>query len=367
MARTAFARRHLASQMSGRLLALVLALPGLGGVLPTQEPIEQPTQEPAKPPATDPATKPDPDRYRPLVEAWLASDQTDKPALDAAVGALLAPADRSDALPWLGTFVPAAIANPEQPRSKGLASLVTHVTLEFIRREQAREMRYAGQFLPLASLQPMVGEQLFTLLLTTPDWYPHTHRIELIAPLRDLQVRPPEPVRLDAVARLGADSDREPMPLRRAVAALLWGWGQKEPAQRWLAELQAACMEGDPADRLHALRELAEFQYTLRDYAAAARTHRTLQAMAKSADLPLKPVDLYAAACAHNLCGKREQAFELLQRCLQQLADPDLDSSYRLERELFLQDPEIAELRADPRFPALLAAAMPTRREGGGR
>lgn len=351
MARTESACRQTASQVLRRSLAL--ALLGCAATLPAQE--------------SKPEPKPDPGRYRPLVEAWLASDQTDKPAFETAVRAMLEPAVRTEALAWLGTFVPDAVAHPTEPRGKGVAALVTHVTLEFIRREQAREMRYAGQFLPLASLQPMVGEQLFTLLLTTPDWYPYTHRIELIAPLRDLQVRPPEPARLDAVAKLGADAEREPLPLRRSVAGLLWGWGHKAPAQRWLAELQAAGMEGDPADRLHALRELAEFQYTLRDYAAAARTHRTLQAMAKSADLPLKPVDLYAAACAHNLCGKREQAFELLQRCLQQLADPDLDSSYRLERELFLQDPEIAELRADPRFPALLAAAMPTRREGGGR
>lgn len=363
MARFAIARHDTAGQVPSRSLALALLglVAALSGRVPGQEPNQESSREPTE------AAKPDPGRYRPLVEAWLASDQTDKSALDAAVRALLEPAARAEALPWLGTFVAPALADPEQPRSKGVAALVTHVTLEFVRHEQAREMRYAGQFLPLTSLQPMVGEQLFRLLLDTPDWYPHTHRIELVAPLRDLQVRPPEPARVDAVARIGADAEREPLPLRRALAALLWSWGHKEPAQQWLAELQAACMEGDPADRLHGLRELAEFQYTLRDHPAAARTHRTMQAMAKSAGLPLKPVDLYAAACAHNLSGKREQAFELLQRCLSQLADPDLDSSFRLRRELFEQDPEIAELRADPRFSALLDAAVPARREGGGR
>ena len=50
-----------------------------------------------------------------------------------------------------------------------------------------------------------------------------------------------------------------------------------------------------------------------------------------------------------------------LERCARMLASPNLDKSLRLKRALFEQDPEIALLRADERFPKLLELAFSKR------
>ncbi len=289
-------------------------------------------------------------------ERWLASEQTSRDLLDDTVRALAA--HRDAGLAWLGAQVPAAVAAPKEARSKGVASLVTHVTLEFLRVEHESEWRFPGQYSPLGVLQPIVGEQLFTLLLETPEWYPHTHRVQLVPALRDLVPKRPSPARFAAVVAIAENAALEPIELRRALAGLLWQWGDKRCGQQWLDELQRECVDGDAEDRVSAMLALAEFQYVLRDHAAAARTHRALASMTRAAGVALKPVDWYASACAHALSGDAERGFEALARCLELLAQQNLDSSHRLSRKLFEIDPEIATLRRDPRFPALLERAF---------
>ncbi|MCA8963322.1 MAG: hypothetical protein H6838_02790 [Planctomycetes bacterium] len=292
-----------------------------------------------------------------VAEAWLAGDQASQPELEKVVRALFV--DRAAGLKWLAAQVPAAVAAPSAPRSKGVMTLVTHEMLEFLKREHASEWRYAGQFEPLAVLQPVVGEQLFRLLLDTPEWYPNTHRVELVPALRDLQAKPPSPGRFAAVKAIADNAELEPIGLRRALAGLLWQWGDKSCAQSWLDELQANTVDGDAEDRVVAMLELAEFQYQLRDYAGSARTHRAMQSMAKAAGVPLKPVDYYGSACVHNLSGQRERALDQLRTCLQLLAADNLDSSHKLSRELFEKDPEIAALREDPEIVALIDRVLP--------
>lgn len=335
-----------------RMSPVVLAIAGLLGStlpLPAQDGVG--AGKPAVPPQ-DPVAA-----CAAVAEAWLASDQTSLRELEKVVHALFV--DRDAGLKWLSAQLPKALQKPNEPRSKGVITLVTHEVLEFLKREHASEWRFAGQFKPLEVLEPVASEQLFRFLLDTPEWYPHTHRIELVPALRDLQPRAPAGDRQAAVSAIAKNAELEPIALRRALSGLLWQWGDKSCAQQWLNELQAACVEGDAEDRVMAMLELAEFQYSLRDYASSARTHRALQAMAKSAEVPLKPVDYYSAACVLCLSGKQELAFEQLQHCLELHGSRDTDSSHKLSRELFERDPEIAALRADPRFAELLDRVLP--------
>jgi hypothetical protein len=86
--------------------------------------------------------------------------------------------------------------------------------------------------------------------------------------------------------------------------------------------------------------------------------------MAKSSEVTLKPIAWYSSACVHNLAGKRDVAYAHLTKCLELLADPDLDASHRLKRELFEQDPEIAALREHEGFAELLDRAVPKPKDG---
>lgn len=306
-------------------------------------------------PSEDPAA-----RLRTVAEAWLESDQVSRSELEKVVAAVFV--DRKAGLQWLSAQLPPALEKPNEPRSKGVVTLATHVVLEFVEREQKSDWRFAGQYAPLAALDPLASEQLFRFLIDTPEWYPHTHRAQLVPALRDLQSSRPGAERLAAVEAIAKNDALEPIGLRRALAGLLWQWGEKECAQHWLDELRSACVEGDAEERVVAMLELAEFQYVLRDYASSAGTHRALQSMAKAAGVALKPVDHYAAACVLNLCGKTELAFAQLEISLQMSGAADTDSSHRLSRELFEKDPEIATLRADPRFTELLDRNLPKKK-----
>ena len=136
---------------------------------------------------------------------------------------------------------------------------------------------------------------------------------------------------------------------------MLWQWGEKDYADTFVRELQLATTEGDGEDRVNATLELADYFNLLRDYKRAAGAHRAAQALARGADVELLPIAWYSAACVHALLGDTERGMKALQRCAEMHASPHLDRSRRLERKLFENDPEIAALRSDKRFPALLS------------
>lgn len=294
-----------------------------------------------------------------VAEAWLASPQTDRDELERTVQNLLA--DRESCVAWLAKNLAATAAASEsdaaaQTRRKGVRSLATHVTLAVVDRELKRELVFAGQYEPLRPLQPFVGELLFTLLLDTPDWFPHTQRLRLIAPLRDLQATSPDLEHVERVVAVVENRELEPEDLRIALEAMLWQWGRKEFVQPHLDALRRATGEGDAEDRLAALLRLATLQYQLRDYKSAAATHRTIQAMAKSAGLPLLPFDQYSAACVFALAGDVDRGIAALERfaAAQALAD----ESQRIKRAAFAADPELAALRRDPRFDAIAVRVL---------
>lgn len=238
-------------------------------------------------------------------------------------------------------------------------ALGTRVVLEFLRRQRATGMTFQGQYDALLPLQPFAGELLLDLLLETPDWYPHTHRIRLVGALRDLLPRPPAAARLDAIVRLVDDAEIEPTNLRRALAALLWQWGTKQYAQAMVVDLVEATGEGDAEERVQTTLELADFYTQLREYRQAAMAHRSAQVLARQTQVGLRPIAWYAAACVHALLGDVERGIAALEELAALQASPDLDASLRVARTMLETDPELALLRRDPRFAPLLARACP--------
>lgn len=286
-------------------------------------------------------------------ERWLRSEQTSRDASDAATRELLE--DAAAGFLWLGRELH---RDAGRDRRKGLEALLSSSTLEFMRRQRSGGIRFAGQFDVLRPMQPEVGEFLFGLLLDTPQWYPNSHRVRLVPALRDVQpTSPGEPI-MGRVIAMAENEDIEPEPLRRALAGMLWQWGDKRLAQQRIDALVQQSTEGDVEDRVRVLLDLSELQYELREYRSAAATHRSVQAMSKAAHLPLKPIDYYQSACTHALSGDTERAFEALQQCAELQSSPDTDSSRKLDRNLFLTDPEIDSLRRDPRFAAIMQKAF---------
>lgn len=285
---------------------------------------------------------------------WLANADAPREQRDEAVKELLVkPVEGFD---WLAKARDAAAV--ESPRRKAIDALITATAIDYVRRQRQSGITFAGQYEPLRRLQPFVGEALFGLLLDTPQWFPHTHRVRLVRPLRDLHPQAPSEERLAQVAKL-ADSSVEPEELRRALACMLWQWGDRKPAQERIDALRRETAEGAVEDRLRNLLDLAALQYELLDYRAAAATHRSVQALADASKVDLKPIDFYAAACAHALVGEVDRGIAALERSAVLQASPDVDPSLKQPRSLWENDPEIEPLRRDPRYKAVFDRAFP--------
>jgi hypothetical protein len=294
-------------------------------------------------------------------ERWFASEQSDRAQLDALVELVVA--EPKDGIAWLGAELAAVRATPTVPRAKAVRGLVTHVALEVMRRQRATGITFQGQYAGLQPLQPEVGEFLFELLLATPDWFPTTHRIHVVPALRDLQANRPDAARVEGIVRIVENDAIEPESLRRALAALLWQWGDKKHAQDFVQALVKATGEGDGSERVLSTLELADYYTALREYKQAAGAHRAAQVLASRSGVTLKPVSWYAAACVFALQGDTEHGIAAIEECVRQLASPHLDSSLRLPRTMFDSDPELANLRAHARWNELMRIAFPANSE----
>ena len=294
-------------------------------------------------------------KVREAAEKWLATDQTSEELMADTVGVVLA--DPPVGLAWLGEQMAAAGAASNTRRGKGLNSLSVQAALEFLRRTHKSGMTFVGQYDPLRGLDRFAADLLFKLLVDTPEWYPLTFRVRLVPALRDVQLRSPTIGRLDSIIAIVED-DRETTALRNGLAAALWQWGKPEYAKRVLKRLIAETAEGDGEDRVGATLVLADYYNVLRDYKSAARTHRAARALAKGSGVELPPIAFYSAACVQALSGDVDAGMESLEICARMHASPNLDRSLRLKRSLFEKDPEIASLRENERFAALLKLAF---------
>ncbi|MGE3173336.1 MAG: hypothetical protein AB7O97_11980 [Planctomycetota bacterium] len=298
---------------------------------------------------------------------WLRSDHTDDDLRLAAAKALLDAGP--EALPWLGQRLRAAAgatAASQSAQVRALHRLATDVVLGFVDRQRSSGVVHRGQYLPLRALDPFATQRLFDLLLRTPDWFSDTRRVHLVPALVDLQPGPPAPELLLGVTDLIENAEVEPADLRVALSCLVWQWGRKGYVEERAAALRQASAEGDVEDRLQPLRDLADLWYRVGEHAMASATHVTLAAMADSAHQQLTPTDWYWGACYLSLAGRVDDGIAALERCAALLADDAVEASRKLPRKLFETDPEIAALRADPRFAAILARAFPAARSRSG-
>lgn len=326
-----------------RFLALLLA--ALGAVAPAQEP--GPRQDPVA-------------RAQRAVRELLLSDDLSEALLERAVQATLE--GGRPAFAHLGEVLREAAAEPEDPaRIERLEALGTHLTVQLVQRESERDLVYAGQYEVLRELQPLSGRLLLKLMLDPPGWFPDTHRKLLVPALRDVFPEGPGKEAVRDMAAIAENVEYEPGDLRRLLSYALYQWGRPDFVQPEIDRFSKAVEEGDEEDRLAAQRQLAEVYYQLREYRRAAAVHREFLRGAESYGLRLTPVDYYNAACNYNLSGNPDEALAALEKCAEMQASDSVDSSLKLERELFEKDPEIAVLRSTERFKKLMRKAF-----GGG-
>ena len=304
-------------------------------------------------PVQDP---PDIDRAMGVVDAWLESDFSDDSLLDESVKALLEAGE--PAFRALGEVLRKTTADQDQHRAGGLESVITRLFLEYIQREVDKEMVYAGQYDPLAALMPYSGRFYMGLLLNTPDWFPANLRWQVVAPLRDLYPTSPGALALADIQRIAEDERFETESVRVALAYALAQWGQRGIVEVQIASLKAQSDEGDVEDQLFALRSLADLNYQIRDYVESARLHKEFLGRALAQEFPLAPVDYYNAACNFCLIGDLESAFAALEACAELQLSDRVDSSLKLERSLFDEDPEIRIVRGTERFKRIVEKAF---------
>jgi len=128
-------------------------------------------------------------------------------------------------------------------------------------------------------------------------------------------------------ARAASAEERQ---VRRLAAAGDWS-GALRAAERWT---QSAPSSGEGA------LALANACYQMRDYARAAEQYE------RAADAGVqRGTAWYNAACCHALLGEREKALALLQR---------VTEVFRGDRSGWARDPDLASLRGEPRFEAML-------------
>lgn len=290
------------------------------------------------------------------VGAWLQSGMTDEELLGKTVKAVLDGGDA--ALRWFGGEL-AAATDPAAAKTKGLQAVATHVCLEFVKRAVKSEMVFAGQYRPLQPLMPFVGRLFLQLLLETPDWYPDTFRAQLVPPLRDLYPQSPGQREVLGMIAMVRNVDIEPENLRVQLSLALFQWGHPEFVQPVLERWRQASGDGDAADRVEALRMLADLQYQLRQYGDSAATHRSMELMADKGGVPLWPTDYYASACVHALSGDRDKALDEFEKCVDRQTSGTVDSSLHIKQKVFERDPEIESLRGTERFQQAMRRAFP--------
>ena len=304
------------------------------------------------------------ERAMAAVKTWLASDYSDRALLEDSVKVLLEvgePAFRS-----LAGLLRNTVETGDQRNASGLESVITHLCLDFMQREVESEMVYAGQYDRLRILMPYTGRFYMGLLLDTPEWFPENLRWQVVASLRDLYPDSPGEIALADMQTIAEDRDFETEAVRLALSYALAQWGRRELVDRQIEQLEQDRREGDAEDQLFVLKTLADVHYQIRDYKTSARLHKEFLSRAKESGFPIGPADYYNAACNFCLTGDLESAFKALEACAELQKSDSVDSSLKLERNLFDNDPEIRAVRGTRRFEEIVQKAFGKKEDAKG-
>ncbi len=295
---------------------------------------------------------------RASLTAWLDSDHRDAELLDRTVTAILDAG--ADVIADIGARARTAHAQADGHAGRGLDAVITHVAVQFLKRETDSGMIFAGQYDPLRPLQPFVGELFLNLLLETPDWFSAQQRHQLVFPLRDVYPDSPGDDICKKLRVVATDEDFEPEPLRKNLAFALAQWGDRSLIDARIAQVTKDSLADETSDdRRTALRyELADIHYTLRDYERAAKIHVDMLRGAETAGTALVPNHYYNAACCLARAGAGEAALDELQRAAKLMRGGRVDPSQMLERKLFERDPDLASVRDSDRFRDIVRLAF---------
>lgn len=270
--------------------------------------------------------------------------------------------DRIDAagkkgIAMLASELRAAGKDGDQKREAALHSLVGHLGLRWFVKVEKSKLVFAGQYDDLGALMPAIGDFYLGLLVQTPEWFPINERIKVIPALRDLYPKGPDRVIRDQVEAMATD-DKEPKHLRTGLAYALAQWGNRKLIRTEIRSLGKKSRSDDDETSILALRDLAEIYYKIRDYQIAAVTYRDFIRKSEAVDYYLVPVHYYNAACSMCLSGDRRSALDFVRRCLKLNKSSKIDSSMRMVRKQFENDPEIALVRKTSGFAEMLDKAF---------
>jgi len=313
-------------------------------------------------PAQSKPTQEKPDMKR-AVEAWLSSDHDREELMTTASQALLERGKKG--IRYLAALVADSAQDEDRFRREALEALVSSVSIGFLQKEASRGMVYAGQFEPLSELQPLVGDLFLELILDTPDWFPEDMRGLVVPALRDIYPTGPDQASIRAMRSIAEDEDHETEALRGALTYALAQWGERDLVEEQISRLREAAGEETDEDQLIFVEKLGRLHYELREYSIAAETWARFLRKMEAIEVIPTPLNYYNAACSLCLSGQPELAFAELEHCAELMRSPDLDSSARVERKLFEEDPELRTIRSTRRFQKLVASIFKGNRAGG--
>jgi tetratricopeptide (TPR) repeat protein len=317
----------------------------------------QVVQEPQGPASRPTSRKNSLDHVKVLLERWLDKEQRSESLRSEVVEAIAAVGAR--AMRHLAGEAARARDGEDRSRARALDSVICHVGLHWLDRVKKSKMIYAGQYSPLAELQPTVGDFYLMLVINTPQWFPDNRRIEVVPAIRDLYPKSPGDAVQEQIKQIARNEDIEPLNLRAALKYALAQWGDRSLVKERINELTREAQSQDSETSMLALKALADVHYQIRDYLTAARMHTEFLAKAEAEDYYRVPADYYNAACCMSLSGNVHSALDLLDRCLKLNNSDRVDESVRLHRDLFDHDPEIRAVRKTKRFRELVSAAFP--------
>jgi tetratricopeptide (TPR) repeat protein len=323
----------------------VAPAPATGAAAPTTPPAGTPaagTPPAGTPPAgTPPAPAPLPDA---VVQQMVAAVTGTADAKKEALAALVADATHgSTALAQLAT------------RGK---AMLTQSLLTFLRRQQATNAIFAGQYAALRDFAPEGNDLLLQWAKQAPReaGNPDQFRTACVRALRDTTApeAASDALRSDLnILATKAQATRNQDLFLTTVCAL-----QQFGDQRKFDELKSQLVQQHDAAagdaKLQTVQVLAELHYQARKYADAAAHYQTVVASLEARQ-PVPqglPTMVYNAACSLALAGKTDDALSYLGKAL----EIGKKSGQPLGKALLDTDHDIDSLRQDPRFQELYQA-----------